>query len=119
MTDVQAAHQRQQTLACPDLHARFGKALHALPYSFRILLENAQRAGREADVAAILAWLEQGPGRAEVAFTPRRLLMHDTTAVPALVDLAMMRQELARRGGTRSWWIRSALSRSPLITRLA
>ncbi len=99
MQDQNSSNVAWTHVDCPDLNVKFGSALLSLPYVFRILLENAVRAGNEADINAILGWPGSGPGLAEIEFTPRRLLMHDTTAVPALVDLAMMRQELAQRGG--------------------
>ena len=45
-----------------------------------------------------MAWLETGTSNAEIPFYPARLLMHDTTCVPALVDIAAMRSELAEAG---------------------
>jgi len=45
-----------------------------------------------------MAWLETGTSNAEIPFYPARLLMHDTTCVPALVDIAAMRSELAQNG---------------------
>ncbi|SHF91419.1 aconitate hydratase [Loktanella atrilutea] len=99
MSKRQTSDGDPQHMTCVDLRVRYGQAVASLPYTFRILLENAHRAERSADVAAILSWPEDGPGQAQVEFRPRRLLMHDTTAVPALIDLAMMRQEVARSGG--------------------
>lgn len=99
MQDQNSSDVAWNAIDCPDMKAKFGSALLSLPYVFRILLENAARAGNHADLEAILAWPDSGPGLAEVEFNPRRLLMHDTTAVPALVDLAMMRQNLVQRGG--------------------
>ena len=86
-----------------DLHAAVGDALLRLPYSLRILLENALRHTtgdeRARYLASILAWLDTGTTDDEVAFQPERLLMHDTTCGPALVDIAGMRDALAERGG--------------------
>ena len=85
---------------CMDLRTVAGDALDLLPFSFRILLENAVRAERAADAHAILQWLDhRGAAGSVVTFAPRRILMHDTTAVPALVDLAAMRDVLAETGG--------------------
>jgi aconitate hydratase len=72
-----------------------------LPYVLRILLENALRQGNEAAKAAVgvmQAWLQARTSTAEIAFVPNRLLMHDTTCVPALVDVAAMRDVLAEGG---------------------
>ena len=69
----------------------------------RLLLENVLRNGTgsegEAAKAAILGWLASGASEAEIAFVPGRVLMHDTTCVPALVDVAAMRSALAEAGG--------------------
>ncbi|MBL8378796.1 MAG: aconitate hydratase AcnA [Burkholderiales bacterium] len=85
-----------------DLPALFGPTLQRLPVVLRLLLENVLRCGhgaeREAAVAAILAWLEEGSSKAEIEFQPRRVLMHDTTSTPALVDIAAMRDALAEAG---------------------
>jgi len=85
-----------------DLPALFGERLNALPVVLRILLENIVRHGngaeREASVAALFAWLEHGSSEAEIAFQPGRVLMHDTTSTPALVDIAAMRDALAEAG---------------------
>jgi aconitate hydratase len=78
-----------------DMRKPAGARLGALPYTFHILLETALRAGAEADAAAILRWPDTG---AEIAFAPRRVLMRDTTVVPALVDLAAMRDRAAAMG---------------------
>ena len=85
-----------------DLPSLFGTELDRLPMVLRILLENVVRnmAGeeREAAVQAIFGWLEQGTSEAEIPFQPIRVLMHDTTSTPALVDIAAMRNVLAENG---------------------
>src|SRR4051812_43815414 len=82
-----------------DLPAQFGARLAQWPLVLRILLENAVRnmEGEERDCAvnALLAWLDTGRSDAEIAFQPERVLMHDTTSTPALVDVAAMRDALA------------------------
>ncbi|MCA1324735.1 aconitate hydratase AcnA [Herbaspirillum sp. alder98] len=85
-----------------DLPTQAGGRLRELPVVLRILLENIIRheAGeeRQASVAAILEWLDKGTSEAEIAFQPGRVLMHDTTSTPALVDIAAMRDALAEAG---------------------
>jgi aconitate hydratase len=83
-----------------DLAGFAGEPLNRLPWVLRILLENALRrnAGDLVAARSILAWLETGTSSAEIPFYPGRLLMHDTTCVPALVDIAAMRSELAEAG---------------------
>jgi aconitate hydratase len=86
-----------------DLRAVAGGALTRMPWCHRVLLENLTRCGEpgvaEAGQAALLDWLETGRSEAEVPFAPARILMHDTTCGPALVDIAAMRDVLAEAGG--------------------
>jgi len=74
------------------------------PVTLKILLENALRhAGggivREDDVAALAAWRPGGAGEAEIPFMPSRVVLQDFTGVPAVVDLAVMRDAMAALGG--------------------
>lgn len=85
-----------------DLPAEAGDRLGRMPYIHRILLENVLRtAGDDAGRAreAIIAWLQTGRSDVEIPFLPNRVLMHDTTCGPALVDIAGMRSALAEAGG--------------------
>ncbi|MBM6580616.1 aconitate hydratase AcnA [Microvirga sp. BT689] len=84
-----------------DLPAAAGGALNRLPHILRIMLENVLRtAGDDAPraVVAILRWLENGRSEEEIPFLPGRVMMHDTTCGPALVDIAGMRASLAAAG---------------------
>ena len=84
-----------------DLGAQAGADFNRLPHILRILLENVLRkGGDEADrsTAAILAWLKSGYSEEEIPFFPGRVLMHDTTCGPALVDIAAMRSALMEHG---------------------
>jgi aconitate hydratase len=85
-----------------DLAGAYGEVYFRLPVVLRLLLENALRnmadAERDAAAAALFGWLEQGTSEAEIAFQPGRVLMHDTTSTPALVDIAAMRDALAEAG---------------------
>ena len=81
-----------------------GVDLGRAPVTLKILLENALRhAGggivREEDVAALAAWRPGGAGEAEVPFMPSRVVLQDFTGVPAVVDLAAMRDAMAALGG--------------------
>src|SRR4051794_23828925 len=75
-----------------------------LPYSIKVLLENVLRledgvAVGADDVEAIAAWKpDEDPG-VEIPFQPARVLMQDFTGVPAVVDLAAMRDAMAEIGG--------------------
>ena len=75
-----------------------------LPYSLRVLLENVVRAGiaGEGDPQEARAILEWQPGdqpRREISFRPARVLLQDFTGVPAIVDLAAMRDAMRELGG--------------------
>ncbi|CAN5441747.1 aconitate hydratase AcnA [soil metagenome] len=85
-----------------DLPALFGPRLLQLPMVLRLLLENVLRnmhgAERQAAVDALFEWLDTRTSEAEIEFQPGRVLMHDTTSTPALVDIAAMRDTLAEAG---------------------
>jgi aconitate hydratase len=81
-----------------------GVDLGRAPVTLKILLENALRnAGggivREEDVATLAGWHPGGGGEAEIPFMPGRVLLQDFTGVPAVVDLAVMRDAMAALGG--------------------
>ncbi|MDS4010995.1 MAG: aconitate hydratase AcnA [Defluviicoccus sp.] len=74
-----------------------------LPFSLKVLLENLLRweDGRTVtadDIRAIAGWLERGTADREIAFRPARVLMQDFTGVPAVVDLAAMRDAMQAAG---------------------
>jgi aconitate hydratase len=94
-----AFNGRQHRIA--DLPKAAEGQLERLPHILRILLENVLRnAGDDAPQAgaAILNWLETGRSEEEIPFLPGRVMMHDTTCGPALVDIAGMRAALAEAG---------------------
>ncbi|MBX9620990.1 MAG: aconitate hydratase AcnA [Alphaproteobacteria bacterium] len=75
-----------------------------LPYSLKILLENMLRlqdevAVKAKDIEALAGWVKTRTSDKEVAFTPARVLMQDFTGVPAVVDLAAMRDAIQKMGG--------------------
>src|SRR6266545_293577 len=75
-----------------------------LPFSLRILLENLMRfedgiTVTKDDIAALAAWDAKNVEDREVAFRPSRVLMQDLTGVPAIVDLAAMRDAMVALGG--------------------
>jgi aconitate hydratase A / 2-methylisocitrate dehydratase len=75
-----------------------------LPYSLRILLENLLRTEdgknvKKEEVRALAAWNSKSRPDKEIAFTPSRVLLQDFTGVPAVVDLAAMRDAMKRLGG--------------------
>src|SRR3972149_3429296 len=70
-----------------------------LPYTLRVLLENVLRAGGEDDVEAVAGWVAAGERSREISFRPSRVLHQDFTGVPAIVDLAAMRNAMGDLGG--------------------
>ncbi len=75
-----------------------------LPYSLKVLLENLLRHedGRTVtadDIRAMSLWLAERRSDKEIAFRPARVLMQDFTGVPAVVDLAAMRDAVSKLGG--------------------
>jgi aconitate hydratase len=87
-----------------DALEKHGCHLAHLPFSLRILLENLLR--REdgktvsaADIRALSAWNKKSVPSEEIAFMPARVLMQDFTGVPAVVDLAAMRDAMKALGG--------------------
>jgi aconitate hydratase len=70
-----------------------------LPYTLRILLENAVRHGEDRDAEALRRWDPHAEPSDEISFRPTRVLLQDFTGVPAVVDLAAMRNAMADLGG--------------------
>ncbi|HEY0517706.1 MAG TPA: aconitase family protein, partial [Solirubrobacteraceae bacterium] len=84
------------------LQQRFDVA--RLPFSMKVLLENLLRTEGNgsvtaADIEALASWDAKAEPSKEIAFTPARVLMQDFTGVPAVVDLAAMRDAIAQMGG--------------------
>jgi len=80
------------------------KGISRLPFSLKILLENLLRNedGRtvtKQDIQAVAQWLKTKSSDREIAFRPARVLMQDFTGVPAVVDLAAMRDAMDHLGG--------------------
>jgi aconitate hydratase len=75
-----------------------------LPFSIRILLENLLRQEDDRfvhskDIESLAEWQPVTPKRSEIAFMPARVLLQDFTGVPAVADLAAMRDAIAKMGG--------------------
>jgi aconitate hydratase len=93
-----------QFLSLPALEAAGYAEVGRLPYSLKILLENLLRLedGRSvkaADIETMARWNVKSGVAKEIAFSPARVLLQDFTGVPAVVDLAAMRDGIARLGG--------------------
>ena len=80
------------------------KGISKLPYSMKVLLENLLRhedghTVTKDDIKAVAGWLKTKTSDREIAFRPARVLMQDLTGVPAVVDLAAMRDAMKKLGG--------------------
>jgi aconitate hydratase len=80
------------------------KGISKLPYSMKVLLENLLRnedgrTVKKEDIVAFAGWLKARKLEHEIAFRPARVLMQDFTGVPAVVDLAAMRNAMQKLGG--------------------
>src|SRR6186997_806387 len=103
-TELRVGGQSVRIFSLPALEkAGFG-GVSRLPYSLKILLENLLR--REdrrfvdpEDIQALAEWDVTSKLQKEIAFTPARVLLQDFTGVPAVVDLAAMRDGIVRLGG--------------------
>jgi aconitate hydratase len=78
------------------------EGVERLPYTLRILLENALRHGEHEDAEALRRWRPTAEPSDEISFRPARVLLQDFTGVPAVVDLAGMRNAMADFGGDPS-----------------
>jgi aconitase A len=96
--------EKDYTLFRLDAVTRAHPQAERLPYSLKVLLENLLRCEdgltvRAADINALAAWDAKGQPTKEIAFMPARVLLQDFTGVPAIVDLAAMRDAMRRLGG--------------------
>ncbi|MEM8786086.1 MAG: aconitate hydratase AcnA, partial [Pseudomonadota bacterium] len=88
----------------PDAEQNGLAGISRLPFSLKVLLENLlrfedDRSVSKADIEAMAGWLEEKRSSHEIAFRPARVLMQDFTGVPAVVDLAAMRDAMKSVGG--------------------
>ena len=102
-TTLKVGERTFQMHSLAPVEKRFPNA-RRLPYSLKILLENLTRnedelAIRAADIEALANWDPDAEPSREIAFTPSRVLLQDFTGVPAIVDLAAMRDAMQRLGG--------------------
>ena len=91
----------------PELQKQGFGDVGRLPYSLRILLENLLRhedgiSVDRSDVEALINWDPAVSSGGEIAFTPARVILQDFTGVPAVVDLAVMRDAMKELGGDPS-----------------
>ena len=103
LEDLRVDGETIQIHSLPALERAGVGQVARLPYSLKILLENLLRRenGRSVspdDIAAVAGWDATGATQREIAFTPARVLLQDFTGVPAVVDLAAMRDGVVRTG---------------------
>jgi len=106
-TAIQVSGRSVQIYSLPTLEAAGFPEIARLPYSMKILLENLLRHedGRfvkAADIEALARWDVKSSAQKEMSFAPARVLLQDFTGVPAVVDLAAMRDGIVRLGGDPS-----------------
>src|SRR3954471_4999209 len=99
---LQVGDRELEIFRLQALQSKFDVA--RLPFSLKILLENLLRtegngAVEAADIEALATWDATAEPSTEIAFTPARVVMQDFTGVPAVVDLAAMRDAMADLGG--------------------
>ena len=102
--DLEVKGTRVKYCSLPALQQAGFPGVARLPYSLKILLENLLRCEdggfvKAADIEALARWDPAAKTEKEIAFTPARVLLQDFTGVPAVVDLAAMRDAMARLGG--------------------
>src|SRR3954468_9495949 len=103
--DLEVGGRTYEIYRLDALQSRFDVA--RLPFSLKVLLENLLRnedgvGVSKEDIEALATWDHNAQPSEEIAFTPARVLMQDFTGVPAIVDLAAMRDAIAEMGGDAS-----------------
>ena len=97
---LEVGGQTYEIFRLDALQSRFDVA--RLPYSLKVLLENLLRHGEHDGAEAVAQWVAADEPSTEIAYTPARVLMQDFTGVPAIVDLAAMRDAMDELGGDPS-----------------
>src|ERR1700756_37025 len=101
---LRVGNREYQICRLDTLDKKKGSTTTRLPYSLRILLENLLRCedGKTVtaqDIRALATWDAKAAPDKEIAFMPARVLLQDFTGVPAVVDLAAMRDAMKQLGG--------------------
>ncbi len=100
---LEVAGKTYHYYSLPDAAAQLGD-ISRLPTSLKVLLENLLRwednlTVRADDLKSLVSWLQTRSSEQEIQYRPARVLMQDFTGVPAVVDLAAMRDAVAKAGG--------------------
>ncbi|MBZ8132793.1 aconitate hydratase AcnA [Afifella sp. IM 167] len=101
---IEVDGQAYTYFSLPDAEKNGLDGISRLPFSLKVLLENLLRHedGRTVsadDIRAVAEWLKEHRSSREIAYRPARVLMQDFTGVPAVVDLAAMRDATTHLGG--------------------
>ncbi|WP_321393328.1 aconitate hydratase AcnA [uncultured Desulfuromusa sp.] len=101
---LQVAGNQYRYHSLKDFAAAGSYNLDRLPFTIKVLLENLLRKEdgdtvKRSDIEAVAAWSPDQDQSGEISYSPARVLMQDFTGVPAIVDLAAMRDSVARNGG--------------------
>lgn len=102
---LQVGDKTYTYFSLPDAEKNGLAGISKLPFSMKVLLENLlryedNRTVKKSDIEACAAWLQdKGTAGNEIGYRPARVLMQDFTGVPAVVDLAAMRDGVALLGG--------------------
>ncbi|WP_042111551.1 aconitate hydratase AcnA, partial [Acinetobacter rudis] len=102
-TQLRVGDHEYQVFSLQRAEQKLG-SLSRLPKSLKVLLENLLRFAEQSEaslqhIEAIFAWQQQQNVQHEIEYHPARVLMQDFTGVPAVVDLAAMREAMAKAGG--------------------
>jgi aconitate hydratase len=103
-SSLKVGTKNYEFFSLPDVAKKVGRDISKLPFSLKILLENLVRnfdgdVVSQAHIEAIIDSVQNPQKRIEIAFSPARVLMQDFTGVPAVVDLAAMRDAVKKSGG--------------------
>jgi aconitate hydratase len=104
LSELSVGSRTFRYFSLPKFAERTGMDIARMPYALRILLENLLRtedgkAVVREDIEALARWATGDRAEREIAFSPARVVLQDFTGVPAVVDLAAMRDAMARMGG--------------------
>ena len=106
-TTLKVGSKTYEYFSLPDAERNGLAGISKLPFSLKVLIENLLRHedGRSVnadDIRAVVDWLKDKTSTREIAYRPARVLMQDFTGVPAVVDLAAMRDAMKSLGGDPS-----------------
>jgi aconitate hydratase len=106
-TTLKVGSKTYEYFSLPDAEKNGLAGISKLPFSLKVLIENLLRHedGRSVkadDIRAVVEWLKDKTSTREIAYRPARVLMQDFTGVPAVVDLAAMRDAMKSLGGDPS-----------------